>query len=354
MQTLTRVILALSVAATWFVATPVFSESAPVYDVDAMPQQMDGSDANQPDYPLPPPPGQENAFVPVPSSNPAPVSNNLEQRRVNAAPLSTEQRLRKMEQQIANMQGSESSAQVEALQNQVQSLRGQVEELTHQLKQMQTQQKSMYSDLDKRLNSKKTSKSEVNSQEKSPEKTSEETDFSDEAGVIPSAPKSSRKTAQTKSDAKPSNAKASDEADASTPKSEEEQPNVAEEQQIYQTAYNLIKEKKYSEAVDALQSMLKKYPSGQFASNAHYWLGELYGLMGKNDQALSEFSTVVKSYPSSPRVADAQLKIGLIYATQSKWSDAKAAFKKVINRYPGSASSRLATEQLKQIKQAGH
>jgi len=132
------------------------------------------------------------------------------------------------------------------------------------------------------------------------------------------------------------------------------QPNVAEEQQIYQTAYNLIKLKKYGEAVNTLQSMLKRYPSGQFASNAHYWLGELYGVMGKNDQALSEFATVVKTYPDSPRVSDAQLKVGLIYATQLKWSDAKLAFKTVINRYPGTTSSRLAAEQIKQIKQAGH
>ena len=116
----------------------------------------------------------------------------------------------------------------------------------------------------------------------------------------------------------------------------------------------MIKAKKYNEAVSALQNMLKKYPSGQFASNAHYWLGELYGLVGKHDQALTEFETVVTKFPDSPRVSDAQLKIGLIYATQSKWSDAKSSFKKVINRYPGTASARLASEQLKQIKQAGH
>ena len=133
-----------------------------------------------------------------------------------------------------------------------------------------------------------------------------------------------------------------------------DQPNVAEEQQIYQTAYDLIKAKKYNEAVKTLQGMLQKYPSGQFASNAHYWLGELYGLMGKNDQALTEFSSVVQNYPQSPRVSDAQLKVGLIYATQMKWPDAKSAFKKVINHYPGTTSSRLAAEQLKQIKQAGH
>ena len=157
------------------------------------------------------------------------------------------------------------------------------------------------------------------------------------------------------SDASASDLDASSNAAADTAaKSTDNQPNVAEEQQIYQTAYSLIKAKKYNDAVDALQKMLKKYPSGQFASNAHYWLGELYGLMGKNDQALAEFGTVVKTYPDSPRVSDAQLKLGLIYASQTKWSDAKTAFKRVINHYPGTASSRLASEQLKQIKQAGH
>jgi len=80
----------------------------------------------------------------------------------------------------------------------------------------------------------------------------------------------------------------------------------------------------------------------------------LYGIVGKSDQALTEFTTVVKSYPDSPRIADAQLKVGLIFASQSNWTDAKSAFKKVINHYPGTASSRLASEQLKQLKQAGH
>jgi len=44
----------------------------------------------------------------------------------------------------------------------------------------------------------------------------------------------------------------------------------------------------------------------------------------------------------------------LIYASQLKWPDAKTALKKVVSRYPGSPSARLASEQLKQIKQAGH
>lgn len=132
------------------------------------------------------------------------------------------------------------------------------------------------------------------------------------------------------------------------------QPNVAEEQQIYQSAYTLIKAKKYSQAANTLQKMLQKYPTGQFAANAHYWLGELYGLLGKNEQAVTEFTTVVENYPESPKLADAQLKLGLIYAAQFKWAEAKSAFKLVISAHSGTPSARLASEQLKQIKQAGH
>src|SRR5207237_167792 len=106
--------------------------------------------------------------------------------------------------------------------------------------------------------------------------------------------------------------------------------------------------------IAALQKMLQKYPTGQFAANAHYWLGELYGLVNKNDQSASEFATVVKLYPDSPKVSDAQLKLGLIYVAQFKWAEAKTVFKKVVSRYPGTSTARLASEQLKQIKQSGH
>ena len=215
-------------------------------------------------------------------------------------------------------------------------------ELTHQLQVAQNQQKNMSADLDKRVSSNKLVEAD-----NTPKASANEAEI-DIPAAKPAPAASKPVRIAVAATIKPA-AKA-----VVAPVAANQQPNVAEEQQIYQTAYNLIKAKKYNEAINALQTMLKKYPTGQFASNAHYWLGELYGLVGKNDQALTEFNTVVKSYSTSPRVSDAQLKIGLIYAAQVKWSDAKAAFKKVINQYPGSAPAKLAAAQLKQIKDAGH
>jgi len=336
------------------IAAPVFAESAPVFDADAMQQQDDGysGDQGQSDVPPPPPPSSasnsansDSGFVPSQSmAQSSPPSTTS---------MSMEQRLRRIEQQVGNMQNNESSAKVESLQDQLQSMRGQVEQLSHQLEKVQSQQKTMYADLDKRLSQPfaKANKKAGATVPDAGTTLADNTNASDSATTDTTATKASTKVTATKSSAKAT--VGADSASDGT-KKQDDQPNVAEEQQIYQTAYNLIKAKKYNEAVDALQGMLKKYPSGQFASNAHYWLGELYGLMGKNDLALTEFGTVVATYPDSPRVSDAQLKVGLIYSAQSKWSDAKSSFKKVINHYPGTASARVASDQLKQIKTAGH
>jgi tol-pal system protein YbgF len=211
---------------------------------------------------------------------------------------------------------------------------------------MQSQQKSMYLDFDKRLTEKGASAAPAVSVKNKQLAVEPVTAAPDDGnpGLTPSA-KSNHQTVvkAVKPDA---TVKVADKTD--------NQPNVAEEQEIYQEAYNFIKAKKYNDAVTALQGMLKKYPTGQFAANAHDWLGELYGLMNKHDLALKEFGTVIDKFPDSPRVSDAQLKVGLLYAAQSQWRDAKSAFKTVINHYPGTATARLASEQLKQIKQAGH
>ncbi len=318
MKSISRMVQIAGSAVLLGIALPIYAESAPVYDVDAMPQQYDSQQQDSQDYDPPPPPGQEGTFAPMQQQ---PLQQAPSPRM--GPPLSTDQRLQRVEQQISNMQSSDAVARMDSLQNQVQSLHSQVEQLIHQLEQLQAQQKSMYADLDKRVSQPKSMES------------------------LP-APISAPKSVANKASAKPTTSQ------GAVPATKPATPPDDIEEKSYKNAYNLIKAKKYDDAIVTLQDMLKKYPSGQFASNAHYWLGELYGLTGKNDQALKEFTIMVTSYPQSPRAGDAQLKVGLLYATQSKWSDAKAAFKKVVSHYPGTAPARLASEQLKQLKQAGH
>ncbi len=317
-----KLFILLALASSPFAA---FAEDAPVYDVDNYPPQFDGE--------------------PV-ASNTASQAISSDESPAAPARLTSEQRLARIEQQLKNFSHSDSASKMESAQAEIQSLRGQVEQLEHQLQQAQTQQRLMYTELDKRLAQQATT----------PKKEISAVTDDDSASVPAPTPKKS--PAPTAAETQKvvhaaSTKKVSPESVAAPVKTAaaNNQPNVVEEQQIYQTAYDLIKAKKYNEAVNTLQKMLQKYPTGQFAANAHYWLGELYGLLNKNDQSAAEFSNVVKNYPDSPKIADAQLKLGLIYAAQFKWPEAKTAFKKVLSNYPGTASARLASEQLKQLKQ---
>lgn len=322
------------------IALAAWADDAPVYDVDSYPPQFDGQSdvgtaqppaTSEPQEQMQQPQAQSQALPPATSYVPAQV-------------LTTEQRLKRLEQQMTNAQHSTAAAKTEALQTEVQTLRGQVEDLTHQLQQLQTQQKAMFSDLDRRLSKQPL----VTAPVKSPPANAVDTD----EDKVSDTPKGATKLKLPK--VKQPAVSPSPDTASTAGSGQVSQPDSTEEQQIYQGAYDLIKAKKYADAVNKLQGMLEKYPSGQFAANAHYWLGELHGLLNNNDQSAAEFATVIKDFPESPKVADAQLKLGLIYAGQFKWPEAKAAFKKVMSRYPGTASARLAAEQLKALKLAGH
>lgn len=323
----------LAVALLSSFAFVVYADDAPVYEVDNYPPPFDGQAMDAPS-PVDAPP-YSGGLTPEVSSAP---STNPIAPPPPAAPapppkvLTFEQRIQRAEQQIKNLQQSGTLSKAEELQKEVQSLRGQIEEMTHQFQQIQTQQKAMYADLDKRLSSMPKTPVIAN------------TDHDMGVPVSSSVGKSAVKPATKLLPTPVPSIKSANQV----------QPNPAEEQQIYQTAYDLIKAKKYNDAIVTLQKMLQKYPSGPTAANAHYWLGELYGLLNKNEQSASEFSIVVKKYPSSSKASDAQLKLGLIYVGQFKWNDARTAFKSVVSRYPGTSSARLASEQLRQIKKAGH
>lgn len=333
-------------------ATLSFSEeSAPVYDADNFPPQFDNQTENIESPPM------------------ASIANNYPSGG-DATPKGVEQRLARAEHQINNLQHVDLTAKLDTLQTDVQTLRGQVEELTHQLETAQTQQRTMFADLDKRMsNVKGTLKNHPSGGlEEGAIKNNDLDALREEIAQLKHQVQQQAKTLSafdtsqetiTSTDklTNPHKIKSKSNPTLLQPiemASKNDQPNVAEEQQIYQTAYDLIKAKKYNDAIAALQKMLQKYPTGQFAANAHYWLGELYNLLDKKDQSAVEFSTVVKNYPDSPKVSDAQLKLGLIFVGQFKWPDAKVAFKKVVTRYPGTASARLAAEQIKQIRAAGH
>ena len=196
-------------------------------------------------------------------------------------------------------------AQMELLAQAMRELRGQLEEQNHRIEQLEKQQLSQYQDLDSRLSELKISplQAEVT------------------APVAQTAPKV-----------------------ASLPVSREDQGRA--QQALYQSAYTLLRDKKYQQAEPILHQYLSLYPNGYYAVNAHYWLGELLLLSGKIQEAKVEFNTVADEFANSGKAADAMLKLGFIYSDEGQTRVAREQFQKVLEKFPDSPASQLAEQRL--------
>jgi tol-pal system protein YbgF len=124
----------------------------------------------------------------------------------------------------------------------------------------------------------------------------------------------------------------------------------ANENDAYDKAVNLIlKDKLYDQAIPAFQSFLQTFPNSSYASNAHYWLGQL--LFNKQDWAgaSAQFQILVNKYPDSNKRADALVKLGVTEMERSNSARAKQLWEQVIREFPDSPSSKDAAKRLKTI-----
>ncbi len=90
------------------------------------------------------------------------------------------------------------------------------------------------------------------------------------------------------------------------------------------------------------RDFLQKYPNGQYAANAEYWIGECLYSQGKYKDALSEFQNVNNSFPSHHKNADALLKAGITLSKMGDKAGAAEKFRTVIANFPNSEAARRA------------
>jgi tol-pal system protein YbgF len=124
----------------------------------------------------------------------------------------------------------------------------------------------------------------------------------------------------------------------------------AEEQKAYRAAFDLLKGGKFTEATVALTEFLRKYPGGDFADNAQYWLGEAYYVDQEFGPALKAFEQLLADYPDSPKRAHSMLKIGFIYDENGQQDQARKMLTELTTQYPKSTAASLATKRLKRLQ----
>ncbi|MES2885601.1 MAG: tol-pal system protein YbgF [Pseudomonadota bacterium] len=123
---------------------------------------------------------------------------------------------------------------------------------------------------------------------------------------------------------------------------------AAEEQTAYLKAFDSLKAGKYDAAITNFKGMLEKWPQGNFADNAWYWLGESQYVKRQYKPALDSYTALVTRFPASPKVPDALFKSGLTQVELQQTDQAKASWRRVMKDYPNSNAAGLARQRLTQ------
>ena len=202
--------------------------------------------------------------------------------------------------------------QIQQMQQEIMRLNGMVEEQQYELNTLKEQSLQRYMDLDKRLGG---------------------------TGAQPSTPAASGPTSQT---SRPASDR-TDAIDTSAPvaaptggrtSASAEQPGEAN---AYNSAYALVQGRKFDQAIPAFQQFLKRYPDGEYAANAHYWLGELYLVKEPPDLEASRqsFALLLSQYPDNSKAADALYKLGKVQYLKGNREKAREYLDLVIKQYEG-------------------
>lgn len=189
--------------------------------------------------------------------------------------------------------------QLQVLQQEVLELRGKVEEQAHRIDRMASEQRQRYLDIDRRL-------SGLAGGQASPAKTPENLPADGGESPVTGAPPS--------------------------------------EQDAYNAAFALTRQRNFEAAITAFQQLLQDYPNGTYAPNAYYWLGELYLALPEPqlERARASFAQVVNAFPGHPKVPDALYKLGVVYDRLGETDRAKEYLERVQRDFPASSAAKLA------------
>jgi tol-pal system protein YbgF len=131
-------------------------------------------------------------------------------------------------------------------------------------------------------------------------------------------------------------------------------PSAGADSAAYQTAFALLKDSQYDQAIASFQQFLSQYPDSSLADNAQYWLGEAYYVNKDFQNAQAAFQRVVDKYPQSRKVPDALLKVGYCDYELKQWQAAKDILTKVSSTYPDTPAGHLAQQRLEKMATEKH
>ncbi|HEY9018283.1 tol-pal system protein YbgF [Thiomicrospira sp.] len=232
---------------------------------------------------------------------------------------SLEQRVERLERISSNPVLLQHSQRMNDQQREIQSLYDQVDRLVRQVQTLESKLSQSYEEMDERLNKLETLPKQNVSAELTPQVGS---------AVVSTKTESATTTPVV---------------------SNEASQNTANAKSAYDKAFNLLREGKYDESIQALKQFVKDFPESSLASNGHYWLGEAYLIKQDFANAYAAFDTVLKQHANSNKVEDAMLRGADSLVGLNRLDEAKQLYEKLVEQAPESRSAKSAVRRLERF-----
>lgn len=207
-------------------------------------------------------------------------SSEAQVRVVESSPQSTRSGVGAPPLNAAGLQ-TDLLSEIQALKYEIATLRGMVEEQAHELARLKQQQTDNYLDLDQRL--------------------------------LSGGSASRTSTAVAPGPLGPSSTPAVQTPAVVTPNPITPALSGAGDAEVYAAAYDLLRQRQYDAAAEGLKDYLQRFPTGAYAGNSYYWLGEIYLLKEDLSQARDWFSKLISDFPQDRKIPDAKFKLGKVY-----------------------------------------
>ena len=228
---------------------------------------------------------------------------------------SVDDRVDQLEKQLqtANRMRAETQFQITNLQKEIRDLRGIIEEQAYQIEQITSRQRAIYQELDSlRAGQSGNNTSAVNN----------DTSVTDSSG-----------------------------SDTTTPDTTTQSTAVSESdiRAEYDAIFALVRATQYDEAIVEFQKFIAAYPDSELISNVRYWLGQIYNVKGRTDEAEREYIIVSQQYPDSAKAPDSLLKLGELYEKRGQTAQAVQNYQQLLTNYPDSNPARFAQDRLHEL-----
>ena len=118
---------------------------------------------------------------------------------------------------------------------------------------------------------------------------------------------------------------------------------------LYSNGLRDIQSGKYDLARSEFQDYLTYYGKTDLASNAQFYIGEIYYRQKKYQEAISEYDKVINNYPKSFKLAPARFHRATAMIALGQKSSAIRELREITKLFPGSEEDRYARAQLKEL-----